>query len=287
MSKRLTITLGCIVLCLAGCSKTGKQNQQARVKVPLAEKLRIATRDGQQLEATEMANEARELKEWQEKRAHGQARPFDEPDGAQAFFLLKRLSQDQTALSGTQLIEAAEASQAMGLYSTARRAFVTPARTGGNGRALVDAKNIPGTWTPLGPGNVGGRTRAILIHPTTPTTMWAGAVAGGIWKSTDGGASWSPKADLAVDIAVNSMILDPRNPNHLYAGTGEGFFNIDAVRGAGILQSLDGGETWAQLPSTTTSDFYYVQKIVMSRGSSQRLYAATRTGVFWMARARA
>ena len=76
------------------------------------------------------------------------------------------------------------------------------------------------------------------------------------------------------------MLLDPRNPDMLYAGTGEGFFNGDGVRGAGILKSTDGGETWTQLPSTTGSDFFYVRKIVMSRGSSQRLYAATRTGVF-------
>src|SRR5207302_422280 len=78
----------------------------------------------------------------------------------------------------------------------------------------------------------------------------------------------------------NSLILDPRNPSHLYAGTGEGFFNADAIRGAGIMQSLDGGETWATLPATSTSDFFYVQKMIMSKGSSQRLYAATRTGIW-------
>jgi photosystem II stability/assembly factor-like uncharacterized protein len=84
-----------------------------------------------------------------------------------------------------------------------------------------------------------------------------------------------------VNIAVNSMVLDPRNPNILYAGTGEGFFNLDAVRGAGVLKSTDGGETWTQLPATaSTPDFHYVQKLVMSKGSSQRLYAATKTGVF-------
>ena len=278
MHKRLAIALLGVVLFMACCSKARRPDRKANLSN--AEKLRIATQSEQQPEAAEIAKEAAEFSAWQKKRAAGQARPFDRPDGAQAFFVFKRLAQGQTALSGTQMIAAAAASQAMGVYSTARRAFVAPARSGGRGLMLANGQSIPGTWTPLGPGNVGGRTRAILIHPATPTTMWAGAVAGGIWKSTDGGASWVPKADLAVNIAVNSMILDPRNPNHLYAGTGEGFFNIDAVRGAGILQSLDGGETWSQLPSTTTSDFYYVQKIVMSKGSSQRIYAATRTGVF-------
>ena len=277
MRKKLVIPLLGVVLVLTGCGKAGKLDRRASLSP--AEKLRIATQGGQHLDATEMAKDAAELSAWQKKRAAGQARPFDEPDGAQAFFVLKRLAQDQTAVDGSQLIAAAVASQSMALYSTARRSFVTPARSGGR-QLAQDGHNIPGTWTPMGPGNVGGRTRAILIHPTTPTTMWAGGVAGGIWKSTDGGASWAPKADLAVNIAVNSMLLDPRNPDHLYAGTGEGFFNADAVRGAGILQSTDAGETWSQLPATTTSDFYYVQKIIMSKGSSQRIYAATRTGVF-------
>jgi hypothetical protein len=278
MDRRLLAAIVGLLLSVAGCSRAGKQDRRAALSP--ADKLRIATQSGRHLEATEMAKEAEELSEWQKKRAAGQARPFDEPDGAQAFFVLKRLAQGQTAVDGSQMIAAAAAAQTMGVYSTARRAFVTQPRPGRRNTALVDGQNIPGTWTPLGPGNVGGRTRAILIHPTTPTTMWAGGVAGGIWKTIDGGASWTPKADLAVNIAVNSLILDPRDPNHLYAGTGEGFFNIDAVRGAGILQSTDGGEHWALLPSTSTSDFYYVQKIIMSKGSSQRIYAATRTGIF-------
>ena len=170
MHKRLLIPLLGLVVLLAGCGKAGKQDRQARITP--AEKLRIATQSGQHLEATEMAREAAELSEWQKKRAAGQARPFDQPDGAQAYFVMKRLPQDQTALSGTQMIAAANAAQSMALYSTARKAFVTPARS--DGRQIMSSPSsagIPGTWTPLGPGNVGGRTRAILIHPTTPTTM--------------------------------------------------------------------------------------------------------------------
>lgn len=275
MYRRPVVSLTCAILFLAGCGSIGKKKAQ----ISPAEKLKIASQGDEPLHVAEMAKEAAELSLWQKKRAAGQARPFDEPEGAQAFYLLKRLPQDQAAIDGSLLIAAAEQAQSMGIYSTARRTFVTPARRGA-GALLADGRNIPGTWTRLGPGNIGGRTRALLLHPTTPTTMWAGAVAGGIWKSTDGGASWAPKADLAVNIAVNSMILDPRNPLHLYAGTGEGFFNGDSLRGAGILQSNDGGETWSQLPSTTTSDFFYVQKIIMSKGSSQRIYAATRTGIF-------
>ncbi len=42
-----------------------------------------------------------------------------------------------------------------------------------------------GGWQSIGPGNIGGRTRSILIHPTTPTTLWLGSVGGGVWKTTN------------------------------------------------------------------------------------------------------
>ena len=54
----------------------------------------------------------------------------------------------------------------------------------------------PSNWTLLGPGNIGGRIRSILIHPTSPATMWVGSVGGGVWKSTDAGASWHMLPDL-------------------------------------------------------------------------------------------
>jgi hypothetical protein len=86
------------------------------------------------------------------------------------------------------------------------------------------------------------------------------------------------------NIAVCSLAMDPKNPNVIYAGAGEGYFNIDGSingrRGAGIFKTTDGGATWTRLASTTTEDFYYVNDIVVSPANSQRLYAATGAGVF-------
>ena len=224
---------------------------------------------------------------WQEAWGGRSAQsPFDQPQGALTHFLSKRLPEGQsTTLGPSDYTGALEQAASMPVYSTFEGRFIVGPNpqsplSVSNSVASVASPGLGGAWTAMGPGNIGGRTRALLIHPTVPTTMWAGGVAGGIWKSTDGGTTWAPKADLLVNIAINSMMLDPRNPDILYAGTGEGFFNGDAVRGAGVLKSTNGGETWTQLASTTNPDFYYVQKIVMSRGSSQRVYAATRTGVF-------
>src|SRR5205085_9368454 len=140
---------------------------------------------------------------------------------------------------------------------------------------------VLGTWQSLGPGNVGGRTRALIVDPVTPNTMYAAGVAGGVWKSTNAGASWTPLNDFMANIAVTCLAFEPGNSSVIYAGTGEGFFNGDATRGAGIFKSTDSGATWTRLASTITSDFFFVQDIVVGSGAnSQHVYAATRTGVW-------
>src|SRR5687768_3398120 len=65
----------------------------------------------------------------------------------------------------------------------------------------------PGGWTWLGPGNIGGRVREILIDPTNPNTMWTGGASGGIWKTTNGGALWAPMDDFMPTLAIGCMAL--------------------------------------------------------------------------------
>lgn len=234
---------------------------------------------------------------WQASRVAptSMADAFDQPQSAQTYFLAKRLPSDQTTLSPEMYSAALKKAAAMPVFSSkqghfmsvprARAASVsTPSSPSASRLVGISSVGTSGAlssaWEALGPGNIGGRTRSLLIHPVNTDTMWAGSVAGGIWKTTNGGATWVPKADLLINMAVNTMVMDPRNPDILFAGTGEGFFNVDAVRGAGILKSTDGGESWTQLPGTATPDFYYVQKMVVSKANGSRMYAATRAGVF-------
>ena len=119
-------------------------------------------------------------------------------------------------------------------------------------------------WTALGPGNIGGRTRAIAIDPTDTTRLYAAGVGGGVWRSTDSGDSWLPTDDLMANLAVCSLVMDPTGPNTLYAGTGEGFLNVDAIRGNGIFTTTDGGATWSQIASTSANaDFFYVNALAI------------------------
>ncbi len=144
--------------------------------------------------------------------------------------------------------------------------------------ALAGLKPGGGGWAPLGPGNVGGRTRAIVIHPSQPDTMWAGSPAGGVWRTDNGGKSWFPADDFMANLAVSCLTMDPTNPDVLYAGTGEGFYNVDAIRGGGIFRTTD-GQTWSQLPATATANFQYVNRLALS-ADGKVLLAATRSGVF-------
>lgn len=134
------------------------------------------------------------------------------------------------------------------------------------------------TWTQLGPGNIGGRVRSIVVNPNNSSVIYAASVSGGVWKTTNGGSSWFPCKDDMENLAVCSMVMDPSNPNIIYAGTGEGFFNLDAIRGAGIFKTTDGGSSWTQLSATMNSSYYYVNDLSFD-ATTNTLWAATRKGL--------
>lgn len=133
-------------------------------------------------------------------------------------------------------------------------------------------------WSSLGPGNIGGRTRSIVAHPTVPNTMWVGSVGGGVWRTDNGGQSWAPVDDLMANLAVTCMVMDPTNPRIIYAGTGEGFSNVDAIRGAGIFRTTD-GILWSQLAATTGVNYQSVNRLAISP-NGKILLAATPKGIF-------
>mgnify|MGYP001765462670 CR=1 FL=1 len=148
-----------------------------------------------------------------------------------------------------------------------------------SGEASASTQITTGNWTSLGPGNIGGRIRTIAFHPTDSTKMWIGAVAGGIWKSTDSGTNWTSVSNFLANMGVTSIVVNPVNPAVMYAGTGEGMYNADSARGAGILKSTDGGTTWNRLAATNTADFQYVNRLAISPNGTV-LLAATRSGLF-------
>lgn len=148
-------------------------------------------------------------------------------------------------------------------------------------RRFQTEASIPNTnWLERGPNNVGGRTRAIMFDPNdvTKRKVWAGGVAGGLWYNNDitsNTSEWQKVDDFWANMAVTAIASDPSNSQIFYVGTGEGFFNADAVRGGGIWKTTNGGTTWTQLTSTSTSDdFTYIQELAVS--PSGAIFIATR-----------
>lgn len=105
-------------------------------------------------------------------------------------------------------------------------------------------------WEQIGPFNWSGRTRAIAISPVDPKTMFIGVASGGVWKTVDGGSTWTTTFDNESAISVCAVAIDPANTNNIYVGTGENTQNIDAYLGDGVFKSTDGGATWANVGLT-------------------------------------
>ncbi|HMK04431.1 MAG TPA: hypothetical protein VK489_09575, partial [Ferruginibacter sp.] len=139
------------------------------------------------------------------------------------------------------------------------------------------------TWTERGPNNIGGRTRGFIFdaNDATGNTVLAGGVGGGLWRSTNflsGSPTWTRIASVSQNLAITTIAQDPVNIDTIYAGTGEGVGNADAIRGLGIYRSFDAGLTWTLLTATTTGsvnvdNFNYVHKILVS--PNHDIYAAT------------
>src|SRR2546423_3351753 len=211
----------------------------------------------------------------------------DDPD-AQARMEFQML-RDPRANAIPRGIHLRELSLARALPIAGPRRFGAPADPARVEQALI--------WTERGPRNVGGRTRAFAIDVANPTTLIAGSVAGGMWKSVDDGASWVLKTG-ANQLHGMTCVAQDRRVGHTgvwYAGTGEirGSTNNDTrwgavYRGDGIFKSTDDGESWSLLAATssgtpqTTNDFDYVINVATNPANAiqDEVYAATYDGIW-------
>ena len=136
-------------------------------------------------------------------------------------------------------------------------------------------------WEERGPYQVGGRTRAIMFDPNDVSAkkVWAAGVNGGIWFNNDittASSEWTQVFTTLDNFAVCAMDYDPIDLQTFYAGTGEGLNNSDAARGAGMWKSIDGGDTWTLLNSTSGFDYILDIEIRDEGGSEGVIYIATR-----------
>ena len=101
-------------------------------------------------------------------------------------------------------------------------------------------------WRLVGPFR-GGRVLAVTGVPGEPNVFYFGGVAGGVWKTVDGGANWRPLFDKEPISSIGAIAVADSDHNVIYAGTGEACIRGNISYGDGVYQSIDGGRTWKNL----------------------------------------
>jgi len=152
-------------------------------------------------------------------------------------------------------------------------------------------------WTARGPFNIGGRTRAFAVDIADPNVLLAGAVSGGMWRSSDRGVTWKKTTGPQQLHSVTCIAQDPRpgRTQNWYYGTGELIGNsargeaANAMyRGNGIFKSTDGGLSWFSLPLTVSNtpgtydnvfDYVFALAIDSSNSAQDEIYAATVSAI--------
>ena len=159
-------------------------------------------------------------------------------------------------------------------------------------------ESASGNWTNLGVSASGGgyagigRINVVAFHPTDNNTFWIGSPAGGLWRTTNGGASWTVLTDqndvLGVSgIAVNS---DYNSSHTIYIATGDrdggsmwslGGGQSNDNNSIGVLKSTDGGTTWNTTGLTwSASQKKKIGRLLIDPNNNQTLYAATSDGIY-------
>ncbi len=152
--------------------------------------------------------------------------------------------------------------------------------------AMQSSASSSGDWTELGPislpangtgqPNGLGRVNCIAFHPTNADTIFIGAPAGGIWKTYDGGTTWSSNSDNLSTLGISSILVHPNSTDTMYVGTGDRDGG-DAI-GLGVLLSVDGGNSWVS--SNTGMGNATVGAMLIDPADNSILLAATNLGIF-------
>lgn len=159
--------------------------------------------------------------------------------------------------------------------------------------------NDSGNWVALGPTTTSagyqglGRINNIVFHPTDSNTFWVCTPAGGLWKTTNFGQSWSNTTDYSLPmLGCSDMAVDYTNPNVLYLATGDrdmgSLWTLRSMYGSadtwssGVMKSSDGGKTWRKtgLKYTIGTSFEIVNRILMHPTNHKILWAACSNGIY-------
>jgi photosystem II stability/assembly factor-like uncharacterized protein len=118
----------------------------------------------------------------------------------------------------------------------------------------------------------GGRVVAVAGDPSNPAVFYHGAVAGGVFKTTDAGTTWFNVSDgFFKTSSVGALEVAPSSPNVIYAGMGESTIRTDVSYGDGVYKSTDAGRTWTHMGLANTR---HIGRIVIHPTNPDLIYVA-------------
>jgi len=129
----------------------------------------------------------------------------------------------------------------------------------------------------IGPALTSGRVADIAVHPTDKTIWYVGAAAGGVWKTTNAGISFTPVFDAEGSFSIGTVTIDARNPNVVWVGTGENNVQRVVAYGDGIYKSVDGGKSWTNMGLKESE---HISRIVVDPRNSDIVYVAAQGPLF-------
>lgn len=129
----------------------------------------------------------------------------------------------------------------------------------------------------VGPALMSGRISAIAVHPEDKQTWYLGVASGGVWKTTNGGITFTPVFQNEASYSVGAVVIDPAQPNTIWVGTGEANNQRSVGYGDGLYRSDDAGRTWRNVGLKTSE---HIGRIVIDPRDSQVVFAAAY-GPLW------
>jgi photosystem II stability/assembly factor-like uncharacterized protein len=147
-------------------------------------------------------------------------------------------------------------------------------------------------WSFLGPDEVtkgiksnhaggAGRINCIAFHPSDSNIIWIGAPSGGLWKTSDGGITWTTTTDALAAIGISDIAVNPANPSVLYLVTGDGDFGVAKTYSIGIIKSVDGGDSWQPTGiSHQISEQVAFRKILINPVFPEIMTATSSDGIY-------
>jgi len=133
------------------------------------------------------------------------------------------------------------------------------------------------SWRSIGPANMGGRIADVEGVPGNANIVYVATGSGGIFKTVNGGISWTPIFDRQNTISVGDIALEPGNPDVIWVGTGEANPRNSVSYGDGVYRSTDGGKTWKHLGLKDTNS---ISKIIVHPKNPEIAYVAA-VGHVW------